>query len=299
MAEYLRRRERNRPFKAFNHQSIAMRAITRILPLIGLLSACQGDLKDNPQYQQLQEDASRSQALAAERDSTINALFGTINRIGENLSTIRAKQGQLGQPGEGAEQADMEQRIMADLSSIDGLINENKELIARLRKQAKASASNIAELEKTIAGLEGSMAEKDTEISVLKEQLASSNSSLATLIEMYRDKSQLSDMQRADLNTAFYAIGTAKELRANGVLAKEGGVVGIGAVNKLNAENLPKDYFTRIDITRTQEIALAAKKAKLATTHPAGSYRLEGDKLTITDANQFWSVSKYLVVIVE
>ena len=43
-----------------------------------------------------------------------------------------------------------------------------------------------------------------------------------------------------------------------------------------------------------------AKKAKLATNHPAGSYRLEGaDKLVITDPNAFWSLSKYLVIIAE
>lgn len=277
-----------------------MRNAFRLLPLFALLAACQGDPKENPQFLQLAEDANRAQAQVAERNSTINELFGTINRIGENLRTIRAKQGQIGQPSEGMEKADLEQRILDDLGSIDGLINENKELIAKLRKQAKSSAASIGELEKTIAGLEGSIVEKDEEIGTLKEQLASSNSSLATLIEMYRDKSQLSDMQRMDLNTAYYAVGTVKELRANGVLTKEGGVVGIGSVNKLNSENLPKDYFTRIDITRTQEITLAAKKASLATTHPAGSYRMDGGtKLTITDPNAFWSVSKYLVVVTE
>lgn len=277
-----------------------MRIASRLLPFVVLFTACQGDPKETPQYQQLSEDAGRAKAQVAERDSAINDLFASMNRISENLRTIRSKQGQLGKPAEGVEKADMEQRIMDDLGSIDGLLAENRDLIAKLRKQAKSSAASITELEKTIAGLETSIVEKDGEIGDLKEQLASTNSSLATLIEMYRDKSQLNDMQRTDLNTAFYAVGTAKELRANGVLAKEGGVIGIGAVNKLNAENLPKDYFTRIDITRTQEITLAAKKAKLATTHPAGSYTLVGgDKLVITDASAFWSVSKYLVVVVE
>ena len=40
------------------------------------------------------------------------------------------------------------------------------------------------------------------------------------------------------------------------------------------------------------------------TSHPAGSYKLDvvngkTEKLTITDPNAFWSVSKYLVVVVE
>lgn len=60
------------------------------------------------------------------------------------------------------------------------------------------------------------------------------------------------------------------------------------------------DAFTRIDVVRTTEILLGAKKAKLATSHPEGSYRLEGgNKLVVLDANAFWSISKYLVVEVE
>ena len=140
----------------------------------------------------------------------------------------------------------------------------------------------------------------NAEIDTLKEQLASTNSSLATLIDMYRDKSQLADMQRSEMNTAHYMIGTAKELKEKGVLTKEGGVVGIGGVNKLNMTTLPKHQFTVVDVTATPEIVLGAKKAKLATAHPDGSYRLDGgSKLLITDAEKFWSVSKYLVVVVE
>ncbi|MBK9176678.1 MAG: hypothetical protein IPM46_10165 [Flavobacteriales bacterium] len=276
---------------------------TPFLPLlaIALLAACQSDPKSSPEYQQLSEDAGRSASQVAQRDSTINMLFGTMNRISENLRTIRAKQGQLLGPDHGAEGPDVEQRVMEDPAGIDALLNENKELIGKLRKQAKASAGTLAELEKTVALLESSLAEKDAEIGPGRSSSRAPTARWQPLIEMYRDKSQVSDMQRYEMNTRWYAIGTQKELRANGVLAKEGGIAGIGAVNKLNAENLPKDYFTQIDMTRTLEIPLAAKKAKLATAHPAGSYRLEegAEKLVITDPNAFWSLSKYLVVVVE
>ncbi|MBK7945116.1 MAG: hypothetical protein IPJ85_07360 [Flavobacteriales bacterium] len=187
--------------------------------------------------------------------------------------------------------------MMGHLTSIDGLLSENK-----FDTPGCASGQGLCrhrfQVEKTIAGLEQGIKEKDVEIAGLKEQLASTNSSLQRLSEMYRDKSQLSDMQRMDPEHRLLRHRneqrTAREWRAG----QEGGVIGIGSVNKLNTDNLPKDYFTRIDITRTMEIPLAAK-AKLATTHPAGSYRIDGDKLAITDPNLFWSVSKYLVVVVE
>lgn len=231
----------------------------------------------------------------------INELFGTMNRISENLRTIRTKQGQLGAPGGGSEGGDAEQRIMEDIQSIDALLAENRTLIGQLRERSKASANNLVELERTVTELERNMSEKDEEIATIKEQLASTNSSLATLIEMYRDKSQLADMQRNELNTAWYAVGTARELRDNGVLSKEGGVIGIGGVNKLNTQDLAKGYFSKVDVTKTTSIPVVAKKAKLVTTHPEGSYRFENgaEKLTITDPDAFWSISKYLVVVVE
>ncbi|MCB0763072.1 MAG: hypothetical protein R2815_00305 [Flavobacteriales bacterium] len=267
-----------------------------------LLAACQSDPKEDPRYQDLETDAARARAMVEERDSTINALFGTFNKINENLREIRTKQGQLTSNGDGAEQGSgMEERIMGDIRSIDELLAENRTLITKLRGQAKVSAQGMAALETTVADLEASMREKDQEIDGLKEELSSTSSSLATLIAMYRDKSQLADMQRNDLNTAYYTVGTVKELRANGVLTKEGGFAGLGGTNKLNMDNLAKDHFTRIDILNTQEIPVLAEKSKLVTAHPAGSYRLEegSGKLVITDPNVFWSVSKYLVVVAE
>ena len=196
---------------------------------------------------------------------------------------------------------DMEQHIMDDIHAIDSLLNQNKALLAKLRKDAKANGGRIAELSKTIEELEKTVAEKDTEIGSLKDQLASTNASLGELITMYRDKEQLANLQRDELNTAWYAVGTAKELRENGVLTKEGGVAGIGATNKLNAAGLNKEYFKQVDITKEVEIPINAKKAKLVTSHPAGSYRMEGEveKLVITDPGQFWSMSKYLVVVAD
>jgi hypothetical protein len=96
-------------------------------------------------------------------------------------------------------------------------------------------------------------------------------------------------------------VGTSKELKDNKVITKEGGVIGIGSTKKINTSDLNLSYFKEIDITQQSEIPINGKKAKLATSHPAGSYRFEGEveKLVIVDPAQFWSVSKYLVVVVD
>jgi hypothetical protein len=72
----------------------------------------------------------------------------------------------------------------------------------------------------------------------------------------------------------------------------------------LKSSDFNKDYFTQIDIRTDKEIKLYSKKAELLTTHPAGSYELvkgDDEKLTlkITNPNNFWSVSRYLVIQVK
>ncbi len=274
------------------------------MSLIGLLvlTACGEDPRTTPEYKQLAEDTRHAEVLAAERDSVINELFGTFNRISENLRAISAQQGQLSTPVDGVEGgAGMEERIMADIGRIDALMKENKSLIARMRQQADASATGLDELEKALANMEATMQEKDQEIAGLKEELSSTNSSLATLIEMYRDKAQLSTAQEQELNNAWYVVGTTKELREEGVLTKEGGVAGIGGVRRLNTADLPKERFTQVDLTRFDRLPLLAKKARLVTSHPDASYHLDvdSDELVITDPVAFWSISKYLVVVVD
>lgn len=285
---------------------MAQRPFRSLLPFLAIALfaiACEQDPTQSEQYKQLEQDRSRTEDVVHMKDSTINDLFGTFNRISENLRTIREKQGQLGSTATTGPELgkDMEQHIMDDIHMIDSLLEQNKALIAKLRKDAKKNGGRIAELTRTVEELERTVAEKDTEIGSLKDQLASTNASLAELIGMYRDKEQLADLQRNELNTAWYAVGSAKELRENGVLTKEGGIAGIGASNKLNAAGLNKEYFKQVDIMQVNEIPINAKKAKLATSHPAGSYRMEGqvDKLVITDPAQFWSMSKYLVIVVD
>ena len=71
----------------------------------------------------------------------------------------------------------------------------------------------------------------------------------------------------------------------------------------LKSDDFNKDYFTKIDIRVTKVIKLYSKKAELKTSHPAGSYTLDKDAqgqytLRITNPQSFWSVSRYLVIVV-
>ena len=174
--------------------------------------------------------------------------------------------------------------------------------IASFKKELKGAGFKIAEFEKMIARLTKSVEEKDVEINTLKDELVNLNISLDSLSVVYAEQTEVVEQQAEALHTAFYCYGTFKELKTQGVVTKEGGFIGIGRTKKLT-DDFNKKYFTQIDITETTSIDLFSKKDKIITTHPSGSYKLEGvdkvDKLLITNLEEFWSASKYLVIIVE
>ena len=269
-----------------------------------LFAACHNDPTQSEQYKQLEQDKTVVSEQNNMKDSTINEMFGAFNRVSENLRQIREKQGLLKKSGMGVESgATMEQGIVDDLRAIDSLMSANRNILARMKKSNAADNAKLSEFTKTIAELERSLGDKDAEIGSIKEQLASTNASLASMIQMYQDKEQQANMQMGELNAAWYCVGTKKELLDNNVLTKEGGVIGIGTVKKLNSAGLNKDYFKQIDITKVTVIPVDAKKAKVITSHPAGSYELVGkdrvENLTIKDTAAFWSISKYLVIEAE
>ena len=63
------------------------------------------------------------------------------------------------------------------------------------------------------------------------------------------------------------------------------------------------DYFTDVDLTKTDKIEVVGKRVKFITDHPSSSYDIisEGQNHTIqiNDPKTFWKVSKYLVVVVD
>jgi len=101
------------------------------------------------------------------------------------------------------------------------------------------------------------------------------------------------------LNTAYYVIGTNRELKDKKIITGEGGFIGIGRTKDIMAD-LNMNDFVKVDITVVNEIPIMKKKINIITSHPNGSYRLEGDKtvdkLVIVDAATFWSLSKVLVI---
>ena len=242
--------------------------------------------------------------LIMEQDSSIQSFIRGFNEIQDNLDIIKEKQKIVTASSKDVEtRKSKEEQIVADIQAIYDAMNKNKQRLASMKTKLGESKTQNAELEKFITRLTAEIAAKDLQIEDLRTQLEQMNLTMTNLNINYEETKQESQVKTEKLNTAFYAFGTAKELTKNGVLTKEGGFIGLGKIQKMK-DDFNKNYFTKIDVSTTNTIVLGAKKAKLITTHPSSSYKIEGadgkaEKLQIINAEEFWGTSKYLVIVVD
>ena len=245
--------------------------------------------------------------VIAQKDDEINDMMTTLIDIEEGFREITEAQNRvtLAKNGEGT---NTKQRITENFQFIQSMMQQNKDLIAKLQQQVRESSVKGDKLKKVIASLQEQMEKKDQQIVEMKEQLELKNIHIGelkyTINSMREDAQAMQDENEAQaktinaqdkqLNTAWYACGTEKELKNQQILVK----------GKVLQGNFNKDYFTKIDIRVDNTIKLYSKSAKLLTAHPSSSYTLQPDAnkqltLRITDPQAFWSTSKYLVVQVK
>ena len=251
--------------------------------------------------------------VIAQKDDEINDMMTTLIDIEEGFREITEAQNRvtLAKSGEGT---NTKQRIAENFQFIQSMMQQNKDLINKLKQQVRESSIKGDKLKKVIASLTEQMETKDKQITDLVEQLELKNIHIGELKyainTLKEDAQSLQDENEAQsktinaqdkqLNTAWYACGTKDELKKQKILTKDG----LFSKNKILQGDFNKDYFTKIDIRVDNTIKLYSKSAKLLTTHPSSSYTLQPDAnkqliLRITDAQAFWSTSKYLVVQVK
>jgi hypothetical protein len=242
------------------------------------------------------------------RDSSIGEWVTTFGEIEKNIALIKEKEHIISTNSSGELSKDKKDQILEDIKYINTLLDQNKKKIASLNNQLTKSGGTIKGLQNTIAGLEASVKQSEIDIIDLKTALLSKKFEIqqldfekADLQDTVAQKNEKINTQTYELNKAFFAFGTFKELKAKGLLTKEGGFIGLGKTKTLSA-SFPDSVFMQIDITALKSVQLNSKSAKLISEHPANSYKyiLNKDKkivsIDITDPVQFWKISKYAVV---
>ncbi len=249
------------------------------------------------------------QSLLDQKDSELNEMLEAFNEIQDGFDQINEAEGRVNLLSESAEGNNAVANIQETMEFIENTMLENRRKIEELQQRLNQSSVNTAKMQEALKKLTAQLEEKTQEIEDLRTQLAQRDVKIIELgesVEKLQNENtqvkaeseanaEIAKNQDAQLNTAYYVFGTSKELKEQKILVD-------GDVLKNNDFNA--NYFTKIDIRRTNVIPLESKSAKILTTHPEGSYSLLKDSkgeytLRITDAAEFWSVSRYLVIKVK
>jgi predicted nucleic acid-binding Zn-ribbon protein len=282
---------------------------------------------------ELKKALADSKAAEAQKDSLLTEVLETTQFVSDINSELAKAKGTAvttasTDPGVPGARKDREERKAAldRVNAVIARLNETETKLAETEARAKASRSRNARLlaqietyKKTIEDLKATAEQQKTDY---EAQLADKNTQITTLAgkvdtlttentDLTAAKTALTDTVvnlTAYKNTVYYAIGTQDELMKKGVITKEGSKFLVFGGTRLEpARNLDPANFTAIDKTTNTKIALprSDKKYKIISRQ-SPSYIAEGAKtkdgkvtgsLDIAQPEEFWSASKYLILV--
>jgi chromosome segregation ATPase len=280
--------------------------------LLVLMASCGKRSADDYQALKAQNDSLQNAKLKLQNE--VDGYFSAMNQIQQNIEKIKSTQNSISIQPVGQElNDDMRKKINEDMSYLNEMLQTNKDELARLKAKLKRSGFRSAELEQTISRLSKSLEEESSKVAELQIQLSQKDSLITQLGTTVNDLGKnVEDLstdvkvketkikeQDETIHTAWYVFGTKKELKEQRIITSDG----LFSPQRVLQSDFNKNYFVRIDARNTKSIPLYSTRAKILTTHPKSSYTLEKENgnfiLLIVEPNQFWSISKYLVIEVE
>jgi hypothetical protein len=273
----------------------------------------------------LQKQLDQVKLISAEKDSLLKDVMTTSQFIADiNGELSKVKTANAGKPSKGGageleNPSPAEQRtlMLARIKEITDRVNEAESRLAASRSRVAKLSGDNASLTKQLAQYDSTISAFKTIIDNQKAEIASLTQQVSALqgenTQLKGEKAVLTTQKEAltveksaltvERNTVYYVIGTKDELRKKGIIVKKGGLLGLGATD-LPATTLNAADFTSIDKTKTAEILLPnadksyrvlSRQDLTATDKPLkGGYKAA---LKITNAEQFWGTSKFLIIV--
>ena len=284
--------------------------ITCIILLV-FLTSCG---KQSSDYRTLKAQNDSLQNAKIKLQEEVDGYFSAMNQIEQNIEKIKSTENTISIQPVGKElNDDMRTKINEDMTYLNDMLQANKDELARLKSKIKKSAFRSTELERTISRITKSLEEETSKVALLQAELADKDSLIVKLDTKVSElgknvedlsadnKSKETKIKEQDetIHTAWYVFGTRSELKQQKIITSDG----LFSQQRVLQHDFNKNYFVRIDARNTKSIPLYSSHAKILTNHPKSSYTLEKENgnfvLLIVDTDEFWSVSKYLVVEVE
>ncbi len=271
---------------------------------IGLIVSCT-NVKESKEYKALEAQRDSLMMITVDTESEAIEMMSVISEVEANFDRIREAEKYISTQSakEGEMSQDTRTRITENFKMINDILQRNKAQLQELNRKYSGSTKEVASLKNTIVRLNREMEESAVRLAGLQQELAAKDEKIAQLsqditalaIEAEQQSITIQEQDRS-LNTAYYVFGTQKELKDQKILSG-----GFMKAPRVLQDTFNKEYFLTIDIREVTEIPLYAKKAKLWSTHPEGTYEFvtlkDGNLLfQVTDTQRFWSLTKYLII---
>jgi outer membrane murein-binding lipoprotein Lpp len=285
---------------------------TSFLFLTIIMVSCSGDgHKQEYVAMQMAQETNLSQfkkdILAMENSLQI-VYADALNEIESSLNSITDMRGIIIENTsiEGNFEENKKEKIIKGIQIINSLLVENEKKIDQLKLQVKKANAKNEALNPMIVALEQKLANENEMVMILKGELAKRDFEITDLTARIDELEKETTRLTADYNalyeesrTAYITVGTYKELKQKGIVEKQGGILKVGGVASLS-DDFPAGQFQKLNMEDSTMIPVDGKKIDLITEHPSDSYELtklnNTTFLHITDPDEFWKTSRYLVV---
>lgn len=186
------------------------------------------------------------------------------------------------------------------IEELERQIANDKNVSAKFRQQIEILRSQIDSQAATVSTLQQQLESANIHIASLESEISGLNAGVDSINAVQRQTEAELNAAISDLNAVYYVIGTNSELKDHNII--EGG--GFLRKTKVLPSDFDRSYMTRADRRSLAIIPLDAKKAKVLTSQPTDSYRIDRASngqlsLVITNPDAFWGTTNILVVKID
>lgn len=284
----------------------------KLIPLCAMgalmLAACTGQKGNST------ADSFEIVTVQYEQASSFNdSLLLLMGDIYSGLDSINMQEGLLYRMDKGGEGYDRRDEVRKNLEGIKARLQQNRDLLSQMQAKLDRTSGDNAVMKKTIADLQARIDQQEQKIAELTTQLENANTQIETLTNMVeegqeelrtetaaREQAQAEATAAENLaNRVYYAIGTNKELKQNGLLEKKF----LGATKVLQGD-FNENYFTAGDKRNLSVINTGGKKVKIWGNVPKDSYEILDNangtqSVKILNSQAFWERSPYVIIQID
>lgn len=282
-----------------------MRFITIIIIFIlTLLLSCR---KEESNMETSLMEASKQELADAieERDR----LIVLVKEISENIEDVKANESIYPFSNSIYNQKDSKDGIILDLNAIQKTLAQRRSNISSLERNIEISISKFDSLKNVVKALRWRLDSQSTTVAKLKKNIALDKASIDSLNKIVDSlNSEINEAHRqlqiasssslnfADrFNTCHFVIADKKDLKKHKIIESS-----FLRKTKVLENDFDISFFTSADKRTLTWIDLKDHDVKILTKHPKNSYVLTNANrkrlLHITNPEQFWSLTNFLVI---